>query len=402
MASITFFIQSKNNPAGIYIRIRDGRTIDAKAKTKFSIDPGNWSAAKGQPKNLKDIALKNLNQKLIELKIALLTQYNKAVSANHFIDTQWLKDYINPPAMEGAVPEKLVDYFTYYSLHKKSTVELATWKKLQVIKHLLERFEKEMKRSYFIMDVNADFKLKFEAYCQKQNYAANTIARAIKFIKTICNHAKANGIEIHFQLSGLACKMEKGTKVFLYPDEIKKILEKNLEQDYLDNARDWLIISCETGQRVSDFMRFTKDMIRYEEDVPLIEFTQVKTDKVMAVPLSKTVRSILKKRDGDFPRRISDQRYNKYIKDVCRLAGLTEKISGSKFNNETKRKQTGKFQKYELVTSHIGRRSFSTNYYGIIPTSLLINVTGHTRESSFLEYIGKTVTEKAIQLAKYF
>ncbi len=53
MASINFFIQSKNNPAGIYIRIRDGRTIDAKAKTKFSIDPGNWSSAKGQPRNLK-------------------------------------------------------------------------------------------------------------------------------------------------------------------------------------------------------------------------------------------------------------------------------------------------------------------------------------------------------------
>ncbi len=231
----------------------------------------------------------------------MLIQYNKAVANNHFINTQWLKEYINPPAKEGAIPEKLVDYFTYYSLHKKSTVELSTWKKLQVIKHLLERFEKEMNRSYFIKDVNADFKLNFEAYCKKQNYAPNTIAKAIKFIKTICYHAKTNGIEIHFQLTGLAGKMEKGIKIFLYPEEIKKIQQKNLEQEYLNNARDWLIISCETGQRISDFMRFTKDMIRYEGNVPLIEFTQVKTEKIMAVPLSKTVRSILEKGMAIFP-----------------------------------------------------------------------------------------------------
>lgn len=58
------------------------------------------------------------------------------------------------------------------------------------------------------------------------------------------------------------------------------------------NARDWLVISCETGQRVSDFMRFNKKQIRFEVIVPLCEFTQVKTGKIMAIPLSKTVRKI--------------------------------------------------------------------------------------------------------------
>ncbi len=171
---------------------------------------------------------------------------------------------------------------------------------------------------------------------------------------------------------------------------------------YLDNARDWLVISCETGQRVSDFMRFKSDMIRNEGKVPLIEFTQVKTGKIMAIPLSKRVRAVLEKRGGEFPRRITDQRYNEYIKEVAKIAGITQEIPGSKIDKERKRKVSGVFPKYELVTSHIGRRSFATNNYGHIPTSLLINVTGHATESMFLEYIGKTVTEKAIQLAEYF
>ncbi len=54
------------------------------------------------------------------------------------------------------------------------------------------------------------------------------------------------------------------------------------------------------------------------------------------------------------------------------------------------------------VTSHIGRRSFATNNYGKIPTSLLISATGHSTEQMFLEYIGKTDTQKAMQLADYF
>jgi len=34
------------------------------------------------------------------------------------------------------------------------------------------------------------------------------------------------------------------------------------------------------------------------------------------------------------------------------------------------------------------RRSFASNYYGKIETPLLMNITGHTKESTFLTYIG--------------
>ena len=83
---------------------------------------------------------------------------------------------------------------------------------------------------------------------------------------------------------------------------------------------DWLIISCYTGQRVSDFMRFTKEQIRIEEGKHLIEFTQKKTGKNMTVPLHHKVLKILEKRNGEFPRPISSQKYNDYIKKVCAKA----------------------------------------------------------------------------------
>ena len=54
----------------------------------------------------------------------------------------------------------------------------------------------------------------------------------------------------------------------------------------------------------------------------------------------------------------------------------------------TRRKEIVNAPKYEFVTSHIMRRSFASNYYGKIETPLLMNITGHSKESTFLTYIG--------------
>ncbi len=403
MATINYIIQGDAKPSKIFIRFKDGRNIDLKAKTNYSINPENWSKAKGQPKNLKEASLKRLNEDLNNLKTNLLNHFNKLV-ATESIDIKWLKNFLNPKQekSETAVPEKLIPYIDYYLLHKKSSLRLNSYKKINVFKHLLERFEKTENKTIEIKNVNADLKLRFEKYCIAQGYAPNTIARAIKFIKTICYHARDNGLATHFQLNSIKFKFEKVDKIFLTKEEIEKIINTTYEYDYLNNARDWLVISCETGQRISDFMLLTKEKIRLQDGVQLIEFTQIKTEKIMSIPLSGKVKKILKARGGEFPRKITDQRYNDYIKEVCEIAGINQPTKGSKFSRETKRKTNGTFPKFELVTSHIGRRSFATNNYGIIPTSLLINVTGHATEAMFLEYIGKTVTEKAIQLAEYF
>jgi integrase len=249
----------------------------------------------------------------------------------------------------------------------------------------------------------------FEKYCISVGYAPNTTARNIRFIKTFCKHAKANGVETHHQLDSIKAKYYKVENIYLTPKEIEsieKIKAKKLT-DGLENARDWLLISCYCGQRVSDFLRFDKSMIRYEKDKagilkPLIEFTQVKTDKMMTIPLHPKIMEILNKYDGNFPRKISDQKYNEHIKKVCQVAKIKELTNGVKFDHDIKKKVEKNYEKWELVSSHIGRRSFATNNYGIIPTSFLMYVTGHTTETMFLTYIGKSNKDIAMELTNYF
>ncbi|WKZ74584.1 MAG: phage integrase SAM-like domain-containing protein [Vicingaceae bacterium] len=409
MATINFYIQTQHNPAGIYVRLRDGRKIDAKAKTNYVVNPKNWSIKKGQPVNLKDENQKVLNQHLLNFRHKLLNHFNMSVDKCP-IDSAWLKEFINPTQKIDSITNKLVDYFDYYIVHKRTSIKRVSLIKYHVIKKLIKKLQIAYNKDFFIKDVNADFKLELEDFCKHEGYSQNTISRILKFVKTVCYHAASNGIETHFQLKNLYIRAEKIEKIYLTKEEINLINNTTMPAEHLDNARDWLIISCLTGQRISDFMNFFHEMIRYDTvsinkkniKVPFIDFTQEKTKKKVTIVLDKTVMKILKKRNGKFPRKISHQHYNEYIKEVCKIAGLDQMISGSKINKETNRKEKGVFPKYTLVSSHIGRRSYASNYYGIIPTSLLINQTGHSSEKMFLEYIGKSEPDKARHLATYF
>lgn len=410
MASINLLLQSKKNPAVIYIRLRDGRTLDIKAKTNYHIDPANWDEAEQRPtkKALKDIDNANLDTDLATLKNELLKEYNKSKGVKT-IDSQWLKDFINPPQEEEKLPDKLVDYIDTYIEFKKAEVKPSTITKCNVIKHLLQRYQEHTKSIVYIRDVDAKFKLNFEQYCISVGYAPNTTARNIRFIKTFCRHAKSNGIETHYQLDSIKAKYHKVENIYLDEKEIEaieKIKSKDLTEG-LENARDWLLISCYCGQRVSDFLRFDKSMIRYEKNKkgelkPLIEFTQVKTEKVMTIPLHSKIIEIMQKYDGNFPRKISDQRYNEHIKKVCELANIITPIHGTLYDHNLKQKVTKEYPKWMLVSSHIGRRSFATNNYGKIPTSFLMYITGHSTEAMFLTYIGKSNKDIAMELTNYF
>lgn len=411
MASINLLIQSEKSPAVIYIRLRDGRSKDIKAKTNYHIDPEHWDKETQRPtkKALKDIQYANLDSDLAKLKNELLKKYNSSKGIE-VINSAWLNAFINPKQeIASTHPETLIGYMDTYIEYRRSEIKSSTVAKCNVIKQLLKRYQDHKKTLVYIRNVDAKFKFDFENYCIKQGYAQNTTSRNIRFIKTCCLHAKANGLETHYQLDSIKAKYLKVESIYLSETDIKQIeeIEESKLSDAFKNARDWLLISCYCGQRVSDFLRFDKSMIRYEVNKagvlkPLIEFKQVKTDKLMTIPLHTKIVAILEKNNGNFPRKISNQKYNDYIKKVCEAAEIEKPLNGTLFDHVIKEKVTKDYPKWRLVSSHIGRRSFASNNYGIIPTSFLMYITGHTTEANFLTYIGKSNKDIAMELTSYF
>ena len=84
------------------------------------------------------------------------------------------------------------------------------------------------------------------------------------------------------------------------------------------------------------------------------------------------------------------------------LPGANVVVQGSKMNKETKRKEEGVFEKWEITSSHICRRSFASNLYGKLDNLTIMAITGHQTETQFLKYIKITSTEKADKLKEYW
>jgi integrase len=398
MATIKFYLQSKKNPAGIYVRIREKEKVDAKSKTKFVINPNDWSQIKQQTKNTNDEAFKKLNSDLSDFKNKLLTHYNNCIQ-NTKIDSNWLKQFINPTEELEGIPTKLVDYFDYYASVRKHSVSESTHSKIFTNKKFIESFQKHKKTEFYIKDFNENFVAEFQLFSIQKGISQNTFARKIRTIKTVCYHARKNGIETHYHLDSIIAKNEKIDVIYLEKTEYDKISNTNFEHNYLNNTRDWLIVCTETAQRVSDFMYFTKNNIRYDGEDKFIEFTQKKTKKEMSIYVTPKLSVLLDKNEGNFPNKISSQNFNIYLKEICKLSGLTQPCKGALKNKETKLYEKGIYPKYQLISSKIGRKTFATYYFGKLPNELIMAQTGHTTESSFLLYVGKPKISMAKQLA---
>jgi integrase len=165
---------------------------------------------------------------------------------------------------------------------------------------------------------------------------------------------------------------------------------------------------------VSDFLRLEKTHLKND----LIEIKTQKTKTIVVIPIHEQIKKILLKRNGNFPRKISSQKLNDYVKELCQIIGFDEMIVSEKRVNKKDdktfftdqkfipknktRNEKGIFPKYELISSHICRRSFATNLYGKIPNMTIMAVTGHKTETQFLKYIKVTPRENAEKLNEYW
>ena len=415
MATVNFLYRSTKDKANLSLRLLFRlNEIDYVfgGNTKLEVTKEYWSKQHTQ-KRPKDIEISNrqteVNTELNKIENHIIDAFKSADTQS--INKEWLQNqinyYYNPPQQSVSLPTELIKYIDKYKELVKNSVTHRTIQKCDVIKQLLIRYQNHTKKILQLTDIDGNFKTDFENYCLDQGYAPNTNARTIRFIKTFCKHAKQNGLTISPQIDNIKVKYTKVDFIYLTFEELKQIEEKEFTESRLDSVKDWLIISCYTGQRVSDFLKFNSDQIRHEDGEQFIEFTQKKTGKEMSVCLHPKVIEILNKRNGAFPPSISDQKYNDYIKEVCQIAKINQKVKGSRMaetapESKIYRKETGIFEKWELVTSHIGRRSYASNFYGKIPTSYLINVTGHSTEVMFLNYIGKSNNDKQKGMSKFY
>lgn len=396
MATVNYIIRGKATISTIYVRVRDGRQTDLTASTDILINPIYWSTKKGDVKQTAEFKEKLIFVNKLKGLQSLLIDCIQIEKMNGRLLTQdWLKHSID--IFHNRVKDQSNEFIFLFEQKKLSLSDRINKVSIHTIKcysttiQRLKKFEGYKNKTLHIQDIDLTFHSEYVDYCKKVlGLSVNSISKDIKQIKTVCFDAKDRGLNVNEQALSkrFNAPTEKTEFVTLTEKEIN-LIKGFTGPDYLENARDWLIIGCWTGCRIKDLIQLNNTkVLTSKEGKEYIRYTQNKTDRTVDIPLHPQVIEILGRLKG-FPREISDVKFNVYIKEVCKRVGITNEVQGSKANEETRLKETGIFPKYQLIRSHTCRRSFATNHYNKLPNKVIMAVTGHTTERQFLEYIGE-------------
>ncbi|WP_312339779.1 tyrosine-type recombinase/integrase [Sphingobacterium sp.] len=385
----------------IYLSFVDDQQQQLLIKTPLKIIPAQWDGEKQRPCNIYQKKFKKLNTKLDALKISIATYLSELKSNKKDFSLRAVNRLVKKccseatPSLPAGGLLQSVDNFIKSRIH---LITSTTHKRYLVFFRLLKRFEGYQQKHLMLDQVNGIFVQQFIAYGETENYSISTIHRTIHFVRTVLNFLEKRGVRTFVYELELPKVKKINRAISLSEDEISTI--KNIEVPvHLKAAKDWLVISCYTGQRVSDFMNFNLDMMEILDGKPCLSFTQKKTQKNILLPLHPTALIIMSNNGHHFPHKMTAQKYNEQIKEVARLAGITALVKVRKRKGFRSSDQL--IPKCEAITSHIGRRSFATNFYGKIPTALLMDATGHSTEQMFQRYISNVDTERTRSLGTY-
>jgi integrase len=426
MATVNFRLRSKANKnvsIKIYLSLERGTFIEL--NTGFTINPKDWSKDTDRPKQ-NNTENKLIFNNLKKLDSFIYNNLNKDLGNNVLIDSFWLDSQIKDcfERVEKTDSGLLVNHIQYIidnaNTRKVRTnggfkigLSKSTIKNYTLFKNIITEYQKTSKKQIHFVGITKPFVDKFTNWLvNTKNYSTNYSGKQLEILKTVCIDAEKNEITItpysktiqHFRESEndryiqiLSFDELDIIKNIEFNDEVllKKFktdnpeLTKNLAitTDALNNARNWVLIGCEIGQRGGDLLKIKNDNIRRTAKGIYIDIVQQKTKKSVTVGI--IAPHVLNIVENSLPKEIQHQKLNDYVKVICKLAGIVEVVKGTKLNTKTNRKELGKYPKYELIASHCFRRSFATNYYKKIPTAVLIGITGHSKESLFLTYINK-------------
>lgn len=348
--------------------LKNKKLYDIEKRANDVITNAKLSSLVLTPESLKHELLKLISPDRAIIKSGK-KQYNLKTFIEEYIET-------NP---ENLKPESIGSYRTF-------------------LKNQLLPFVKKYGKDLLAFDsVDSTWDELFIKFCTENRNSKNTIDKHRKNLKKIMKYALMKEVHQNRKYENFKRSQEETTSIFLTETEIKEIYNLDIE-NYLKLSKDLLVFSCLTGLRVSDLFQLKQEDWKGD----YIHIKTIKTEEELKIPLRPTAQAILKKYDGLFPS-VSEQKYNEYVKLVC--ANITSlQVDESIYYTLGMNKRVKEiYRKWELVSTHTGRRSFATNeYLRGTPIFDIMAITGHKKVQTFMKYIRITQQEKANRLSTDF
>lgn len=300
-----------------------------------------------------------------------------------------------------------LNYVNEYIALREGLRSYGTVKVYKTVRNALVQFAQDTwKREPRFSDFDARFTIRYEkwGYAKPRTWSVNYVSKHLDIIRQFLGEAKENEIE----LPKVAEKKMRVSKtevdaIALTMQEVEAINRAKTETDVEKMVRDSFVVACLTGFRFSDLQQLHTATIQHVpmkdgETVLLLEVLTQKTGEKVLVPLHPLVREIIG-RVGAW-KVPCNQVFNRYIKKICKVAGLREKISIKE--NVGGKSRMSPYEKYKLVSAHTARRTFASIAYleWELPIYSVMQMTGHRTERVFLQYVKARKVKNAVEVSR--
>jgi integrase len=389
-----------------YCQSAEKRTL---LNTGIAIPPSYWSLKRLSINDDLPTRFGNadeLNEQLrnaIRLTEDILTYAlrNKVVDPMHFLKETFKPGISMKVVEERSVEnqEKVVNLSVFFQIedYMKSKERHVSPKMMHVFRNMrdtLKAFEKFRGKPITFDSFDYNFYEEFVDYMKYEHvqrrrketikgFRISTLGKTIKQLRIFLRNRIRRKIIPPINLDDFKILDEEADAIYLSREEISKIYQVDLTgHPSLVKYRNLFVFGCLTGMRFSDFSTIRSEDLRGR----MLYKKQKKSSHWVVIPLREEAYSIFV---NDFNRNIphfSNEKFNRYIKEVARLAGITGliKFSHKKGNIDNVIIKP----KCEWVTSHTCRRSFCTNeFLAGTPVDLIMKISGHKSTRDFYRYI---------------
>ena len=286
--------------------------------------------------------------------------------------------------------------------NKQMKLAIGSIRNYEALRKILKRYSdsRHIKLTFDSIDMN--FYHDFISYLNeiqhsRGGYKLNVVGKFIKHLKIILGYAYKQGYTKNDKFREFKVSKEEGDAIYLNENELLILYNLDLLPTEAQ-IRDVFLLACYTGLRYSDLARLEKRHIDYDEGI--ISIMTQKTGNLAVIPIHPIVRSILDKYDGNPPKSLSNQATNRMLKIIGEKASIDATINQTKTESGSRREKT--VEKYKLISTHTGRRSFVTNALkkGMQPMEIM-QMTGHRTHESFMAYARMTKHENARSLKSH-
>lgn len=392
----------------------NGEKIKIKVSMRDTIAPDSWNFERQRPKSTRNFRLgakitTTLND--IENFVQNTFRQDRDITKEKFIEK--IKIAIGKIEQPKTNPKNnsVLDFLDTFIDEREKNPEFS--KSIvtcyRTLAKKLKQFQEQNNLLLEFGDINDNFANKFKYFLFAQNLQPSTVKKYFKDIKTVMNNAferGENNNSTHKRKSFLVKNDIPKSSIYLTIKELNRIQNIDLfDNQSLAVARDWFLIGCFTGLRVSDYLRLSLKNVRLiettnGEKIKVIDILTQKTKKQVVIPMNTSLKKILQQNNNDFPTPFREQTINEYLKKLGEMAQINENVTVTTLKNGKLVETTVK--KYEKLTTHVGRRTFITNLrLNGAPDSQINSATGHKSKEMINTYDRVSLEQNAEQLTQY-